>query len=99
MNIDSSSYQFIYISILLGLGLSQDCVDLTDIDFGACTMVLGIGYTNDECNYVSGCNWVVDGVDYSDSFFDTVEECQDTCFENHILLHSHHINYLIHSHV
>ena len=29
----------------------EECFDFTDIDFGACTMVLGVGWKNNECSY------------------------------------------------
>ena len=57
----------------------EECNDLTGIDFGVCTMVLGIGYVNGECNYVSGCDWIIDGIDYSNSFFNSIEECEEIC--------------------
>ena len=75
----------------------DECEDLSDIDFGACLMVLGIGYVNGECNYVSGCGWQVDGVDYSESFYSNIDDCNEQCNnevncenieENFLLLHS-----------
>jgi hypothetical protein len=61
---------------------TPDCIDLSGIFFGLCDMVLGIGYVNGECSYVSGCDWVVDGVDYSDAFFDSMEECEEACVDS-----------------
>ena len=49
-------------------------------------MVLGIGYVDGECAYVSGCDWTINGIDYSDLFFDSMDECSDTCFENSFIL-------------
>ena len=60
----------------------EECFDFTNNDFGACTMVLGVGLLNDECSYISGCNWTIDGIDYSDLFFDSIEECQEVCSGN-----------------
>ena len=57
----------------------EECFDFTEIDFGVCTMVLGVGLINSECNYISGCDWTVDGIDYSDLFFDSIEECEEAC--------------------
>ena len=57
------------------------CDDLESIDFGMCDMVLGIGIYNGECQYISGCDWVVDGIDYSDLLFNNIEDCENTCFE------------------
>ena len=60
---------------LINCDLSMDCVDLTGIDFGACDMVLGIGWVNDNCVYVSGCDWVADSVDYTDAFIFKRSSC------------------------
>ena len=54
----------------------EECIDLTNVPFGWCDMVLGIGYVNGECNYVSGCGWQVEGIDYTDAFFNSMEECE-----------------------
>ena len=59
-----------------------ECFDLTGIEFGFCDMYLGVGLLNDECNYISGCDWVIDGVDYSDLFFNSIDECQENCNSN-----------------
>ena len=64
----------------------EECFDFTGLDFGACAMVLGIGYVDGECAYVSGCDWTINGIDYSDLFFDSMDECSDTCFENSFIL-------------
>ena len=58
----------------------EECFDFIDIDFGVCTMVLGVGLIDGECSYISGCNWIIDGIDYSDVFFDSIEECQEVCY-------------------
>ncbi|MDP6685180.1 MAG: hypothetical protein QGH24_04495 [Candidatus Marinimicrobia bacterium] len=63
----------------LDCSVQTDCIDLTGIDFGACDMVLGIGWINENCEYISGCDWVVDGIDYSSAFFDSMEECYEAC--------------------
>jgi len=60
--------------------LSMDCVDLTGIDFGLCTMALGIGWVNDNCETVSGCDWVADSVDYTNAFFNSMDDCIEACF-------------------
>ena len=60
----------------------EECFDFAGIEFGPCTLVLGVGLLNDECSYVSGCDWTIDGVDYSDLFFDSIEECQEICGSN-----------------
>ena len=60
----------------------EECFDFTDIDFGDCLMVLGIGFLNGQCDYISGCDWTIGGIDYSDLFFDSIEECQEVCSGN-----------------
>ena len=60
----------------------DECIDLSGLDFGSCAMVLGIGYVNGECSYVSGCGWILNGIDYSDASFDSMDECSSACFEN-----------------
>ena len=60
--------------------LSMDCVDLTGIDFGLCTMALGIGWVNDNCETVSGCDWAADSVDYTAAFFNSMDDCIEACF-------------------
>ena len=57
----------------------QFCFDLSGIYFGICDMYMGVGYLDGECQGISGCGWEVDGVDYSDLFFDSYEDCQLEC--------------------
>ena len=79
------------------ISTTEDCFDFTGLDFGVCAMVLGVGLLNDECNYISGCDWTIDGIDYSDLFFDSIDECDEQCSndticdeieENYLELHS-----------
>ncbi len=65
---------------LINCDLSMDCVDLTGIDFGLCTMALGIGWVNDNCETISGCDWVADSVDYTTAFFNSMDNCIEACF-------------------
>lgn len=57
----------------------NECVDLVGLDFGLCDMYLGVGFVNGFCQYMSGCGWDINGVDYSDAFFETIEECESIC--------------------
>lgn len=59
------------------LNLSEPCDDLSMVDFGLCDMFLGVAVINDECQNVSGCGYIVDGIDYSPSFYDSFEECNE----------------------
>ena len=50
-------------------------VDLTDIDFGDCEMLLGFGWVSNHCQAVSGCSFIVDSVNYSGALFSSIDEC------------------------
>jgi len=67
-------------------GFINECIDFSGLDFGACAMALGIGYVDGECAYVSGCDWTINGIDYSDASFDSMDECSSVCFENSFIL-------------
>jgi len=64
---------------LIQCGVPEGCIDLTGIDFGLCDMVLGIGWINNHCESISGCGWVIDSVDHSEAFFDSMDDCQESC--------------------
>jgi len=64
---------------LIQCGVPEGCVDLTGIDFGLCDMGLGIGWINNHCESISGCDWVIDSVDYSEAFFDSMDDCHQSC--------------------
>ena len=53
----------------------ESCQDLAGVDFGDCDFVLGIAPINGVCTTISGCDWVVDGVDYSPAFFQDEPTC------------------------
>ncbi len=57
----------------------ENCYDLSSIDFGLCDMFLGSGWNGNECENFSGCGWVVEDIDYSDLFFESIDECQANC--------------------
>ena len=81
---------------LINCSSSVDCLNLTGIDFGVCAMVLGIGWVNDNCASISGCGWVVDSVDYSDAFFNSMDDCIEACLpaSNDEIIQLHHSFYL-----
>ena len=60
---------------LIICGAPNGIIDLSGVDFGLCDMALGVGWVNNSCQYISGCDWIVDGVDYSDAFFNSMDEC------------------------
>ncbi len=58
----------------------MNCVDLTGIDFGLCAAIMGVGWVNEQCTFISGClNYEVDGIDYTDAFYETMELCMSSC--------------------
>ena len=59
--------------------IEQDCIDFTGIDFGMCDMFLGYGWMNNACDGISGCSWDNNGINYSDLFFNTINECENAC--------------------
>ena len=81
---------------LINCSSSVDCLNLTGIDFGVCAMVLGIGWANNNCASISGCGWVVDSVDYSDAFFNSMNDCIEACLpaSNDEIIQLHHSFYL-----
>ena len=55
------------------------CFDFSSIDFGDCEMILGVGWNSYQCEYFSGCDWIIDDIDYSNYFFDSIQECESSC--------------------
>ncbi|MFN8698683.1 MAG: Kazal-type serine protease inhibitor domain-containing protein [Flavobacteriales bacterium] len=55
------------------------CFDVSWIDFGDCDMALGWAFTGESCESVSGCGYLVGGIDYSPFFFDSFESCDAAC--------------------
>jgi len=60
----------------------DECTDLSGISFGMCDMWMGIALIDGQCQGISGCGWEVDGVDYSEAFFASFEDCQLACSED-----------------
>lgn len=63
---------------------NSDCTDLTGIDFGVCAMPLGIALIDNTCQFLSGCGYVVDDVDYSPFFYENLDDClscPDVCYD------------------
>ena len=67
---------------LLDCQNNSNCYDLTGLDFGFCDMYLGVGFQNGTCQYMSGCGWDIDNVDYSGYFFYSLDECNDSCLND-----------------
>ncbi|MFT5922163.1 MAG: hypothetical protein ACI8TS_001495, partial [Flavobacteriales bacterium] len=66
-------------------GVSIDCFDLVNIDFGECDMVMGVALVEGECITLSGCGWEVGGIDYSPYSFPSFDECNASCIEEDCL--------------
>lgn len=57
------------------------CSDLSGVDFGVCAMYMGITIINGACVGISGCGWVVNGVNYQTASYNSMEACQ-ACLES-----------------
>ena len=51
---------------------SGACDDLSQVDFGACALPLGVGVVDGRCQSISGCESPI-------TLFTSVQECEDTC--------------------
>lgn len=57
--------------------LAPPCSDLSNVDFGICSMPLGIGIINGQCAMISGCSNISGMIDYSDALYSSMLSCQD----------------------
>ena len=57
----------------------EPCTDLAGVDFGDCDFPLGVVLINGTCQGISGCDFVVDGVDYSAAFYTSEADCMAAC--------------------
>jgi len=80
--VDGIDYaDFIYSSEEVCISNCQEsCLDLVNLDFGECAMPLGIAIIEGECSMLSGCSYEVNGVNYEDYFFESMETCISSCF-------------------
>ena len=56
--------------------LAPACSDLSNVDFGFCSMPLGIGIINGQCTMISGCSNISGMIDYSASLYTSMTSCQ-----------------------
>lgn len=77
--VDYSTYSFESMTDCLSACGGGSCQDLAGVDFGTCTMALGVALIEGSCVGLSGCGWVVDGVDYSVYSFESLEACETAC--------------------
>lgn len=60
---------------------SEPSSDLAGVDFGVCAMYMGITIINGACVGISGCGWIVNGINYQTASYNSLEECQ-ACLES-----------------
>ena len=56
--------------------LAPPCSDLSNVDFGLCSMPIGIGIINGQCAMISGCSNISGMIDYSASLYTSMTSCQ-----------------------
>ena len=56
--------------------IAPPCSDLSNVDFGICSMPLGIGIINGQCAMISGCSNISGMLDYSDALYSSMTSCQ-----------------------
>lgn len=56
---------------------AEPCTNLTNINFGACPMILGFGVINNSCVQLSGCSSIVDNIDYANALYSSLESCSE----------------------
>ena len=55
------------------------CSDVSALNFGLCDMFLGFASNGASCSGYSGCGYLIENIDYSSSFYGTLEECLSNC--------------------
>ena len=55
------------------------CDDIGGVNFGMCDMYLGVAIIDGFCQAVSGCGWEINGIDYTDAFFASFFDCEESC--------------------
>jgi hypothetical protein len=68
------------------------CTNVNGISFGMCDMFMGFTFNGTSCWANMGCGYVVDNVDYSASFYNTLEECLSNCGSSQTCVDSTLIN-------
>lgn len=61
------------------LACPDACYDLANVGFGPCDLFLGIGIVNGTCTNISGCDYLVNNVDYTNQFYSSVSDCEEAC--------------------
>ena len=56
--------------------LAPPCSDLSNVNFGICSMPLGIGIINGQCAMISGCSNISGMIDYSEALYTSMTSCQ-----------------------
>jgi hypothetical protein len=55
------------------------CSDVSALNFGDCDMFLGFASNGASCSGYSGCGYLIENIDYSSSFYGTLEDCLSNC--------------------
>jgi hypothetical protein len=55
---------------------SGPCTELAGVDFGDCTLPLGFGVVNNQCQLINGCSTIAGNIDYEQSLYSTLSACQ-----------------------
>jgi len=64
------------------------CSNVSGLDFGLCQMFLGFASNGTSCSGYSGCGYVAGNIDYSTSFYNTLEECLSNCASSGVCVDS-----------
>jgi len=58
---------------------APSCSNVSGLDFGLCQMFLGFASNGTSCSGYSGCGYVAGNIDYSASFYGSLEDCLSNC--------------------
>lgn len=58
---------------------APSCSNVSGLDFGLCQMFLGFASNGTSCSGHSGCGYVAGNIDYSASFYGSLEDCLSNC--------------------
>ncbi len=58
---------------------AEPCTNVSEVDFGPCDMWLGYAFDGVGCSGYGGCGYLVGNVDYTNSFYETLDSCMANC--------------------
>ena len=72
------------ILFFFSISFAHECIEISPNDYGDCEMALGVAWTINGCEAVSGCDWVdSNGNNNIELFYPNIYDCQLEC-TNHI---------------